>query len=170
METIFQALKGTPWWVYLLFFYLVYIGVRALKPTTMHIGKIFIIPLIFLFWSVWDLIVRFQGGTDILLYILFSGIGGIAGWGLMQRFELRADHQKLLVRIPGSPFILILVLVIFAVKYFFGYIEATEGAMGSVMHSLYIIASGLITGIFVGRVLAILKKFAKAKSEKLKKS
>lgn len=169
METIFDALKGTPWWVYLVFVYVLYIGILGLKSRTISLGKVFLLPFIFLLWSVWSLIRGYQAQSDIWIWILFLVIGGIAGWGMMQKFNVRGDHKKLLVRVPGSPMILILVLIVFGVKYFFGYMQAI-GESGIVFHSLYLVISGLVTGIFAGRAFAILRKFSKTKHEKLKKS
>ncbi len=170
METVLQAIKATPWWVYILFFYVLYIGIRALKSRTMSVNRIFIIPLLFLFWSIWSLIARFQGAMDLLIWGIFIVIGFTAGWGLFQRYKIRADHKKLLIRFPGNYFILILMLSIFAVKYFFGYMRATSPELSPMLHSLNFVVSGLSTGLFVGRTFAILKKFGKAKHEKLKKS
>ena len=37
METLLYTLYETPWWVYILFFYLMAIGWKASKRSTLHI-------------------------------------------------------------------------------------------------------------------------------------
>jgi len=167
METLFKALKGTPWWVYALFVYLVWVGVRAMKPQMVSVNKMFIVPLIFVAWSIYGLIIRFQGWVDIFFWAIAIIAGFFVGGYLVFK-KFRADRKKLLAYIPGSPVILILVLVIFAVRYFFGYYSATH-EVGQAMHVAQIIVSGSITGMFVGRMRAFLLKFSKAKHENLKK-
>jgi hypothetical protein len=41
-------LSGTPAWVFFVFAYLVFIGIRATKDRTVHIGKMFLMPSIVL--------------------------------------------------------------------------------------------------------------------------
>jgi hypothetical protein len=169
METLLNIITGTPWWVYLILAYVLYVGIRALKPRTMSVNRIFIIPLIILALSLWFLIDKFTGFKDLLIWALFIPIGFGAGWGIVQKLKIRADHKKLLIRIGGNPFILILVLAIFAVKYFFGYWKAVTPDIGPFLHSMELAFSGLFLGLFVGRLFAIIKKFGKVRHEKLKK-
>ena len=170
MEALISALKGTPWWVYVLFFYLLFIGIKALKPHVFSLKKIFILPLIFAVWSIWQLIAKYQSFFDIVIWATFIFIGYIAGWGLTQHLKIRADKKKLLIAVPGSYLTLILILVIFGTRYFFGYYYATHQETGPMIHMANLIAKGLITGMFVGRAAAMLKKFAKAIHKKLKKN
>ena len=168
MTTIKYAILGTPWWVFILFAYLVFVGVNALKSRVISIKKVFILPLVFTVWSVWNLIANFSGFRGFLAWAIFIAIGYLIGWGMTQPWKIAADKKKLLVGIPGNRITLILILAVFAVKYFFGYYRATHQEMSALVAFVNLIASGLITGIFTGRTLAILKKFAKAKHEKLK--
>ncbi|MDN3505833.1 MAG: hypothetical protein P0S96_01220 [Simkaniaceae bacterium] len=170
METIITMLRSTPWWVYLLFFYVLYIGIRALKPRTFSVNKLFIVPLIVLALTIWNLIDKFESFKDLLIWALFIPIGFAAGWGIVQSFKIRGDHKKLLIRMPGSPFILVLLLFVFVIRYFFGYMKATTPDIGPVLHSLDLAFSGIFLGLFIGRLFATLKKFGKTKHEKLKKT
>ena len=167
METLINALQGTPWWVYVVFAYLVMIGIKAMKPQMVSVNKMFIIPLIFIALSIYGLIVGFRGWPDLFFWAIALVAGFFVG-GRLAPEKFRADRKKLLAYIPGSPVILILILAIFAVKYFFGYYSATH-EVGDAMHVAQIIASGAVTGIFVGRTRAFLLQFSKAKHESLKK-
>ncbi|NGX37998.1 MAG: hypothetical protein K1000chlam2_01167, partial [Chlamydiae bacterium] len=61
MELVINALTGTPWWVYLLFVYFLYVGIKSLKPRVISLKKILILPLILFVWSLYGLIVKFHG-------------------------------------------------------------------------------------------------------------
>ncbi len=165
-----EILMGTPWWVYLLLIYLVFRGVKALKPQIVSVKKIFILPLIFCILSLYRLISTYQGFRDLIVWLFFIIIGYIVGWGLAHSLRIRIDRRKLLLRMPGSPIILVLVLLVFATRYFFGAYSAMhpDAKDNFLFHSANLLSSGFITGIFLGRFFAILKKAGKAKHTKLK--
>ena len=51
MPYVFGVLTHTPPWVFLLFAYLVWQGIRALQPRTQSIWRLMIVPLIFIVWA-----------------------------------------------------------------------------------------------------------------------
>jgi Family of unknown function (DUF6622) len=169
METLVNALKGTPWWVYVLFIYLIYIGVQAMKPQKISINKLFILPLLFLAWSIYGIIAHFASWMDPFAWLI-AGIGGFFCGENLAPKKLRADRKKLIAQIPGSSITLILVVAIFILKYFFGYYRATHDMTSSGVHIASLIVSGVVAGIFIGRTRATLVKFSKAKHENLKKN
>ena len=163
------ALIGTPWWVYLLFVYFLYVGIKGLKSRVISLKKILILPLVLFIWSLYGLIAKFHGVVEIFIWAFFIVIGYGIGTNLVKRLKIRADKKKLLVRLPGSQVTLFLVLTIFILKYFFGYYYATHPEVSLHVHIADLIVSGTISGIFIGRMVSILKKFGKAKHEKLRK-
>lgn len=151
---------------YLLFFYLGWVGYESLKSQVLDPRKIFILPLIFVVLSIWSLIAGFQGIVDLFIWAIFILLGYLVGWGITQSWRVRADRQKKLMGLPGSPITLIFVILFFAVKFFFGYfVKENQG----IFQWFNLMISSLITGIFVGQTFAIVKKFSKAKHEKLRK-
>lgn len=170
METLISVLKGTPWWVYPIFFYILYIGIGALKAQTFSVKKLPIAPLAFLIWSIINLVLGYVNAVDLLLWAISICLGVWLGNKMMKKVRVRADHKKMLIRTPGSSFLLIYVLVVFFVKYLFGYLQATLETIGPIFHALNIIVFAGITGIFIGRTYALLQKFSKTKHEKLKKT
>jgi len=69
MDTLIKALQGTPWWVYVLFFYLLSLGIKALKPRVISLKKPFLLPGVFLVWSLWNLNNNF--GLDFTKWMLW---------------------------------------------------------------------------------------------------
>lgn len=170
METFIQALKGTPWWVYLIFFYLLYVGKNSMKSRVISLKKMFIFPVLLLVWGLYSIIHKFSGFADVLYWIISLTFGCIVGWKLTLRFRVRADKKKHLIKLPGTKMILILSIAIFAVKYCFGYYYATHTQISPFVRFADIVAIGFITGLFIGRVACYLVKFGKARHEKLKES
>lgn len=164
MEAIMEALKGTPWWVYIVFAYLLSIGIRALRPQVVRLKKIFLIPIIFILWSLYGLVSKFKAPTDVGRWLVFLSIGALIGWWIASSWKIKADKQKLLIQLPGGPTTLILILLIFSTKYAFGYLYETDPSAQDnfLIYTLDVISSGVITGMFVGRALCYLRKFKAA--------
>jgi hypothetical protein len=47
MEHLFEILTHTPWWVYVLFAYILYVGITAMKLRSVPVFQLFIVPTIF---------------------------------------------------------------------------------------------------------------------------
>lgn len=151
METILDTLDGTPWWVYLLFFYLVLMGVKAAKPQTVPILRLLLFPIVLTIWSLMGLYSKWDGPA-FLSWAIALIPGCIFGWLFVRSWKIRFDRKRKTLSLPGSWSTLILVLVIFAVKYFFGYYSATHPAIPETLMFAQMISSGIITGIFFGRL------------------
>lgn len=49
--SLFNILTGTPLWVWILLIFLITMGIGALKDREMGVNRLFLLPLIFLFWA-----------------------------------------------------------------------------------------------------------------------
>ena len=100
---IWEALIHTPWWVYLLFLYLLKVGFDATKTRVVSLKKLFILPSIFLTISINSLITSFRlspSTIGVYLFSLLFGIGG--GWLLVRNVNLKFDLQRVLIQLPGN--------------------------------------------------------------------
>lgn len=168
MESIIEALKGTPWWVYVILVVIIKMGLEARKSRVIPLKKIFIFPVLILAWSIFGIFQHFNGVADLFYWIIFVIIGCYLGYRLVKGFLIRADRKKHRIKVPGTNLILIMALIIFATKYFFGYYYATHTYIPESINILRLATTGLISGILVGRVFCYLKKFANAHHENLK--
>lgn len=154
-----DILEGTPWLVYLLFFYLLAIGLKARKTSTASLYRLFIIPVVFTIWSLYSL------SDHIADKIIFWGsgllVGTLIGWLLTHKHAIHFDREKKLVTLPGTYTTLVLVMAIFFVKYFFGYNYATnpEAKTNILYFGTDLAVSGIITGMFVGRLITYISKY-----------
>jgi hypothetical protein len=155
MNLIWDALTHTPWWVYLLFFYLLKIGYDATKSQIVSFKKLYILPLVFLALSINTLLTSFQiSPTTLLVYLLSLLSGSGIGWLLVRNSDLKFDHKNGLVRVPGTWVTLILIMMIFFTKYFFSYSLSVDPTLAedTNFEFLMLSVSGVCTGLFVGRL------------------
>jgi hypothetical protein len=165
MDGFVAALSHTPWWVFLIFFFVLSRGIAALQTRVVEISKLAIVPLIFAVWGGYSLFKLFglnPTGIGIFVLALLVGVG--VGLALSRHGTVRADQTLGLVEVSGSPVVLILTLIIFTSKYAVGYWVATEpGARDSIgFLATDAIVSGLVIGIFVGRFAGLWRRYKAA--------
>ena len=162
LVTIWEYMLHTPWWVYALFFYLLFVGVKAIKPRTIPLGKLFIIPAVFFVWGVSGII---EAAGFSMLHVLWWLLGLIVVAGLaylrVSRLSIMANRANKTMQIPGTYTTLIVILIIFASKYYFA---AMLGTNPNLVHNMkFIIAdlmiSGGVTGWFVGNLAGYLRRY-----------
>jgi len=147
----FGILRSTPWWVFVLFALLLWLGVRSLRPRVTSVSRVFITPGVFITWGLVAFAAGARSSPTALASWLFTALVGFALAAVTVRLpELRVDRAHRLVRIPASAVPLVRNLSVFAVKYGL--------AVGMAMHpeargplALWDTAvSGASAGYFVG--------------------
>lgn len=171
MMYIWEVLTHTPWWVFVLFFYLLKVGIDATKPRTVILKKLFILPSIFLGISINTLFKSFDLSFSTLGMYLSSLILGIMiGLLLIKNLQIKFDRDHNLIRLPGTFSTLILILITFSTKYYFGYLLSTAPSIAK--NPLFIISqlgmSGVCSGLFIGRLICFLFRKSYAIHEPLK--
>lgn len=161
MKNIIGAILNTPWWVFPLLGYLIILGIQALQTRIVSLYKIFAIPLVFLCFSIYTLL------TTAIDYIVISSwtatilLGSVAGFYQLTRLDVKVDTKHFLIQLPGSWSTLIVMLLIFSLKYFFGYDLAVNPHHAELMEyklSMFAV-SGLLTGFLQGRLIGYLYRF-----------
>lgn len=165
MSDILKIFLGAPAWVYVIFVYLIIIGVMALQDTVIGLVKVTIVPVVFITWSIYSIFAKYGFSPSLFgLWILFFSIGAFIGWSILSR-DITVNKKDMLVHIPGSIYPLILYMTFFLVKYAIGATSAMKPELTSnfIIWGTDLIASGLISGIFTGRFLNILQKYYQPK-------
>lgn len=155
MEAIYDALNHTPWWVFLLFIYLLKVGVDASKPSKVSLIKLFILPTLFFLLSLNNLYTAVQTTPfNFLIYGIFLGFGLIVGYFLVKNLSINFDPETREVILPGTYTTLVLILFIFSSKYYFGYSLANDPNLleDTYFERLMLAVSSLWAGIMVGRL------------------
>jgi hypothetical protein len=166
---ILEILKGTPWWVYVLFVYLIFIGFKArYSKDPVSMIKLVILPLLFNIWSIYSLITKYEitlSTTLIWFFVTLFGFG--IGWWMTLGVKIKVVNKKKgLIKLPNTWSTLILVLIIFVSKYTLGVLLGMNPAIKDniVFYSLDLIISGAIAGVFLGRFLCLFSKYRKTQS------
>ncbi len=95
MNAIWAAAAQTPWWVYILFIFLVQRGLVASKPQVISIIKLSILPIVFIALSVHTLMTAFHVNATVILAWLVSVIlGSIIGWFLIRKHKFKVDRKN----------------------------------------------------------------------------
>lgn len=153
-EFVLGMLEHTPVWVYLLFAFLLYRGIKARTPATVTLEKLALIPAIFLFWDIYDLI-TYRDPT-LITYIQWTiGIisGAIIGYILINPDRLSRSSAPRSIHRPADYSVLPFMLLAFGVKYVLGVLNATapDVLRQPAMSALAIITGGMFAGVFVGK-------------------
>lgn len=160
-----EILEGTPTWVYILFVFLLLIGFKSIQPKTVGYRRLFLLPIIFAIWNLYAIFNRLDGKYSIfLLWMIGLFLGAVVGWQMVRTWKVRASHRKKTITLPGSYSTLILILLVFAVRYYIGYREAVDPNLSEEFYLVSASATGVITGIFLGRAIELYRKYLAART------
>ena len=93
---------NTPWWVWLIFAYLLYRGFRMAATRVVKIRNLIISPILFSIFSINTMknILVSTTNLDILHWALAIVIGGALGWIHILKAGIKIDKDK--IKIPGT--------------------------------------------------------------------
>jgi hypothetical protein len=156
MEQLIGILEETPWWVFVIFFYLVVIGVKALHPSTVSIYRLIIFPVILTGWGLagirWSL-------PPLLAWGLSVAVGIGVGWFFVRKWQIRYNRKRATLHLPGTWTTLVFALTFFGIKYCFGFYNATHAEIPLEWMVAESAAAGIITGMFLGRLAFFWKRY-----------
>ncbi|WP_459674090.1 DUF6622 family protein [Acidisoma sp. 7E03] len=170
MTAIIEALKHTPWWVYLVLYVLVRRGIAARQANVVPLWRLALLPLIFAGLDIEGILANPAITPGLLpVWLITLAAGAVLGHLLTRQARVRADHAQWLIGLEGDSTVLPLILVIFALKYAVGYLTGAEPALrANLTFLLFTLAvGGFCTGIFVGRFTTYFVKFRQSPSESL---
>jgi hypothetical protein len=146
-----KMILDAPSYVWFVFVYLIFVGVKATKDRKIYLPKLFITPIILT-------AIKYKIFLNSDLKILFSYlacllVGMLFGFKIATCEKFEIISGKLQIKVPGNYSTLILLILFFVIKYIFGYLEATNQELYSEIMILEIAVSGLFSGYFLGRAL-----------------
>ncbi len=163
MEAFWEIVVGAPWWVYVLFVYLVSIGIKSTKPRTVSIRRVVLLPLIFMAFSLYGLYGKLSLGFVSLFFVWigFLGLGSYLGVKEVHSWRISKDYRKAEITIPGNYSTLVLVVLVFVLNFFWGYIYATRTNISYWIYFGDVLTTSLVTGFFVGRAGFFFRSYLK---------
>ena len=153
-DSIWEAIANTPWWVFVLFIFLVRIGLLARKPHIISMKQLLILPIMFFALS---LVAIFNLKFQTINLLLWAGailFGIVLGWLHFRLLKISAIKEKAMLYVPGSWNVLIIILTLFALKYYYNYEIALNSQMlnNPKIIMVLMLSYGLFTGLFIGRI------------------
>jgi hypothetical protein len=152
MDELKYLLFHTPWWVYFIFIYCIAIGFKSTRPRVISYYRLYIIPTLIAIWSLHGIYIRHSLSAPYLLTWIAALICGIsAGWALTYHIYIEADKSKKLIKIPGTWITFILVIVIFLIRYYYGYYHVVDPA--NLNNPGIVYPEVTLTAFFIGIIL-----------------
>ena len=152
---VIEMARQTPVWVWALFAFLMYRGTMALNGSVTSLPRLAIVPVAFAAWGLWSVATgSHEPGLSSLIWAASFAFGAMLGALRTARTPIQVDRPAGLVALPGSPMVLVLVLVVFSVKYALGAWAAIQpGAALSPAFVIYDVGSperspGCSPGVF----------------------
>ncbi|HEY0229792.1 MAG TPA: DUF6622 family protein [Dokdonella sp.] len=146
---IFEILRNTPVWVYLLFAYLLWMGLKRLQPSVRDVRRVYIVPAVFIVWGLYGLV---QRGDQLphagWNWLIGAALGAALGLLLQQRIEV--DRLRGRVLQPASVVPLLRNLAIFGSHYLLNVAAAIHPRESAGYLAWDMIVSGLGAGYFFG--------------------
>ena len=140
--------------MWVVFGYLIFIGIRAIKPRAVYIPRLFIMPVVLsgLKYKVFiaDTLSVWVGYFICLFLSSFLSFK----YSTMQKIEIIKESMS--VKLPGTYWTLMLLIAFFIVKYVFRYICATKPMIYYEVQIFEICVNGLFSGYFLGKAISYL--------------
>jgi len=153
-----KIILGTPLKIWGIFLLLVYIGITSTRTRVVSLIRLFVIPIVLIWFN--RNISFSPEGIDFFLICLSVGL--VVGLVSVYKVPIKVMKNARAVELPGTWSTLIIILLIFVIKYAFGYLHATNPALASQYLFLEASLCGLIPGWFLGKSSWYLYCFSKA--------
>ena len=156
--SFYDVLSHTPPWVFVLFAYLMWIGIMRLRPSIRQLGKIFITPGIFIVWGIVGL---FHRPADLTLVFVHWAISAVIGGtiGMAGGMTMTVDRPRQLVLLRGSVLPMIRIMLIFGGHYLLQAGAVLHPDSRTTLLTADIYVSGASAGYFVGWAVRFLQSY-----------
>lgn len=157
LEMILGIVKITPWYVWGILGYILYIGIQSTQIRTIWIPRLFIIPAILIGLKVNNFL-----NADLITgisYLFCLAIGCIMGYLFISARIIEVNKKDPYIKLSGSYQTLLLLVLFFIIKYLFGFLKSTKPEIIQNYLGLEDLLSLLVSGYFLGNALHCFKRF-----------
>jgi uncharacterized protein DUF6622 len=165
MKFAWQILIHTPIWAFVLLAYLVWVGIKAMRPRTTTIWRSLIVPAVFIVWGLSRLVSRQDYASPLVAWL--GAAAALLVIGLLTARPLELDHTTGEIKRPGSVVPLIRNITVFALQYTVAVIAAVDPHDATTAAIVGRAISGGTTGYFLGRTVALLRQYWKQRKADL---
>ena len=156
VSNMLEILIRTPFWVWIIFGYIIFIGIKLSKTHIVYIPKLLIMPIIF---TSMKYKIFIDGGMDILLQYLSGLLSGLfIGYLLESKKSIKVIKESFSVELQGSYKIFIILMLFFIIKFIFGHTKHMDLELYMEYGYIELVATGILSGYFLGRVMLYMRK------------
>lgn len=148
-------LQGAPVWVWPLLALVLLVGLLSMRSRRSPVWPFYLMPLFGI------LAIRataaMQVGPEIwALFGASYGAGAVLGWWVQPRWISRRDATH--VALQGKALTLVMVVTVFSANFAVGTLRAVAPNVvaGGIFQAGFVVITGLVSGLFLGRSLAII--------------
>lgn len=146
-------------YVIVIFFALVYIGVKRCFPRTINPNQLFLFPALLVLNGLHNVpaLLPQAGAADFALMALAGLAGAALGWAQARRWVLQFNADASSVRMPGDPGLLVAILATFVFQFGLHYAIAAHLPLASsaAFVPLALIIWGALAGMPLGRAVNV---------------
>lgn len=150
-QFIAKTILGTPWWVWAVLLYLLFIGTKALQTRVIYLPKLFIIPVA-LSVIKYKIFINAEVKT-LLIYCAGFVFASLLGAYIAFKEKIKIFKNKNYIELQGSYQTLSLSISFFCMKYIFGYLNASSQVPLEYVMLAEMFISGIFSGYFTGKAL-----------------
>ncbi|WP_044563265.1 DUF6622 family protein [Azospirillum sp. B4] len=161
MEIIARIVSHTPVWIFALFAFLVFMGVRRLRTNVQQTGRVWLIPGVFIIWGLYGLITRPGPMGPVLLEWAAGAAVGLM-LARLSTIRIEVDRARGLVRQQGSWIPLARNIFLFGSHYVLNVLAAVRPDLHDAAIALDIGVSGFSVGYFAGWSWAFVQGYRRA--------
>ena len=166
MKFAWQILTHTPIWAFVLLAWLIWVGIKAMRPRTVTIWRSLIVPAVFIVWGLSRLLSRQDFAAPLVAWLGAAALFLVVG--LLTARPLELDHTTGEIKRPGSVVPLIRNITVFALQYTVAVISAIDPHDATTAAIVGRAISGGTTGYFLGRTIALLRQYWRQRKEDIK--
>ncbi|MBR0833496.1 hypothetical protein JQ612_09850 [Bradyrhizobium manausense] len=145
-----SMIQNTPMWVFVLFALLLVLGFQSLKPRTLPLWRLLIVPVVFIGWGSYGAAIRSGDPELVVFWFAALALSAVVSWWLTPMDDLQPGPTIGSVRVTGSLVPLTRNMAIFWTKYLLAVAIAAHAFDQSSLYEIDVVISGLSAGYFVG--------------------
>jgi len=158
-----QTIQHIPFWVFILFGVLVYLGISRTRPRAVPVRRLLTLPLAIAVYSLYGIYSAFAASAQTVASLDSVLVTGLLAWliaaaaTLLMMYQLgpRRDvtylQQAQQFLVPGSWLPLARLMGIFVIKFGIAFALATQVALHS--STLFAVSTGLLSGALSGTLV-----------------
>lgn len=152
MERVVPILANTPPWVWLVLALVLWVGVRALRPSRTGLAGMLATPAVFIGIAVAHLASAQDLARVLPVWLAAAVLGAVIGTAWAVRRPVRVDRTTGIIETPGTAFWLVVGLLLFGCRYAIGVRLGLQPALRS--DPFWIAAPFAVAGLGTGMSVA----------------